>query len=242
MDVNHPAIDASQRCCRLRRYFLSIGIVSTVLFVLMGVFSTTAALLNIDGSFPHPKLDALIMAIFWSCFALLGGWLILAYYRCRLCITDECVSDVGCIWTTAIQFGSVTLLVWRLRPAGGSVVLRTATTKVKIGFGHFTNDERREISSFLHERFDPEIQRGWSDFVDRFLIPRVERQIDPRIAVAAILLLAAWPVGASIYLWREGSGVWYFVLVMMNAFAVAGYLWRSRVRHRQRSKTHTLSG
>lgn len=176
---------AISRRYRLRRYYLIIGIVSTVSYLSMGVVSSCAAYWNIDGSFARPKLAASIFAVFWSCFTLLGVWLIVAYVRFRLYITDNRVSEVGLIGSATIDINDANQVVWRLIPRGGSVVVRSFDAKIKIGFDNYTPKERDELIAYCREQFRPEIQEGWLQFVERFLEPSLEHERHSRVAVLA---------------------------------------------------------
>ena len=218
-----------QRCYRLRRRVLIIGVVSTVSCLMFGVTSACAAYWNIDGSFARPRLAAVIFSAFWSCVTLLGMWLIVAYVRCRLYVTDSCISEVGLVASTTIEIDDANRVVWRLIPSSGSVVIRSIDAKIKIGFDDYTPNERDELITFCRTRFRPEIQEGWSQFVERFLEPNPKRERHSRVAMLVLLLNLTFFAGSFVYLWLMGRGVQYLVLGIVNALVVLWYLWRRRV-------------
>ena len=116
-----PLIGDGTMCYRPRRYFLYVGIVCTVFFLVMGVGSTCVAYWNVDGSFARPKLAALTFAVFWSAFTLFGVWLLLFYTRSRLVISITSAESTGVFRTTTIVFDNITRVKWRCFP--GTAVL-----------------------------------------------------------------------------------------------------------------------
>jgi hypothetical protein len=163
-DVSYLPTDA--RSYHLRRLYLVIGVACAVFFCTVGVVSTATAYWNVDGSFARPKLAALIFALFWSGLTLLSVWIILAYFRERLFLTDVIIIQRGIIRTKTMRVEEVTHLKWRRVPVGGSIIVYTPTEKIKIEFHNFTTAERYEILVFFRTTFNREIQEDWSYFVD----------------------------------------------------------------------------
>lgn len=91
LDISPPEVGEY----RLSRYALESGIVFVSLFGLIGIASTLAALLNIDGSFRYPLITAVVLGVFWSGPTSYGCWLILAYYRHRLILGPQFVRVVN---------------------------------------------------------------------------------------------------------------------------------------------------
>ena len=70
-----------RHCYRARPYFRNVGVTCTVGVLAIGLFSVIAAFFNLDGSFPNPDAAALVLALFWLGWFLLGLWLIAFYYK-----------------------------------------------------------------------------------------------------------------------------------------------------------------
>jgi hypothetical protein len=149
---------------RLPRCLLELGIVCAVLFGLMGIVSTAAALFNFDGSFPHPVAAAVVCGVFWSTMTLLSGYLILAYYRCRLTISSEAVRITGCFRTHEIKVASVTRALWQSLFQGGSLVLFEGDRRVTIHFGSYTHQDRAELIQYFRTALAGCAQEGWEQF------------------------------------------------------------------------------
>ena len=163
-----PRIPKEPKCFRPRRYYLVVGAVSAVFFGVMGVTSTIAAYFNIDGSFPQPRLSALIFGGFWLAFTLMAAWVIAAYFRERLFLAHNTIFQQGIFRATTLDAGEVVRIKWRTLPAGGSVVVRTGSEKITMHLHNFTPDEREEIARFVRKRFAEEIQENWSRFEEVF--------------------------------------------------------------------------
>ena len=163
--VEHaPKRNDGYRCYRLRRFYLIVGIACTAFFSVVGVVSTLAAWLNIDGSFPNPRQAALIFAVFWSGFVLLGVYLIIAGVRGKLMVDDEHITTVGAFRTSTVRCDNVMQLRWRTYPAGGGVVIRDGQGKIKIELGSYSCVERDELIHWLRERFDASLHEKWEQF------------------------------------------------------------------------------
>ena len=145
---------------RPRRYYLIVGIVCAVFFAGIGVASTIAAYTNVDGSFARPTLCAFIFGGFWSGWTLLAGYLIAAYFRERLLLTEEIIVQRGTFRWRTISVADVVRIQWRTLPKGGSLVVRTHLQKIKINLDDFTKEKREEIMLFFREKFDAAIQEN----------------------------------------------------------------------------------
>jgi hypothetical protein len=148
----------------LPKHYLALGIASAVLFALMGIGSTLAALLNIDGSFLYPVPTAIFFGCAWSGFAFLGGWLILAYYRERLFVSPQLVRTTGCFRTRQVHLPAVFRAVWKSWYRGGGLVLYDPAGKVAIHFGNYLAGEQAELIPFFRETLGEQTQVGWDRF------------------------------------------------------------------------------
>lgn len=223
-------------CYRPGRQYLILGIVSTTLFLVMDVGSVYVAYWNIDGSFPHPKLFALIFGIYWSCWTLLGLWLIVASLRERLFVSADSITQHGCVAKRTIRVPDVIQINWKGTPQSGGILVRSSFTKIKINLANFTRDERDKLIQFFHDTFATIIQDGWSRFLESD--SRAKPQGKPNslrtATICASLLFAC--AGIFGYCGVIGLGVQWLIIGVINALAGTWYLWRIR-SHRDRVET-----
>jgi hypothetical protein len=221
-----------------RRFYLVVGVLCGVFFSVMGVASTLSAYWNIDGSFPQPKLAALIFGIGWSCFTLLAVWIILVYFRERLYLANKTIIQNSVIRSRTIHSEDVVHVnwrrwpaggsIWRRWPAGGSIVVQTPSAKIKIGLGNLTKEEREEIIRFFRETFASELQDNWLRFEDRARRLSPPQRLVSRggiIVTASVLMGLA---GVFVYCWFAGLGGQYLFIGVVNAAAALCCLWRLR--------------
>jgi hypothetical protein len=157
---------------RIRNYYLAVGLTCTACFTAFGVVSTLAALWNSDGSFPHPLGFAVLFGVFWSCFSLLGIWLVLAYFRERLFVSDLGIRQKGCFRTRTLQFAQLITARWRTWPQNGSLVLKSPEQRIVVDFDNFQESERIELIEFFRQRL-AESSENWIRFEASYLVPRV---------------------------------------------------------------------
>jgi hypothetical protein len=228
MDATAPSesvLPERDTCYRLRRKYLLVGVVAVTGCVVMGTTSTAAAWWNLDGSFPRPKLAAAIFAAFWSCFSLLGWWLILASIRFRLFVSNLGIEEQGVIWTTAIPFDQVTRLDWRLGPQRGSAKIHSSEAKITLHFDNFTPSERLELIAAIRERVKVSLQHGWDEFDERFFHPPSPARLRQVKVLNAILvaMLGFFAVFFT-WCWWIGGGPEHLALGIVNAGAALAYL------------------
>lgn len=223
---------AAERCYRIRRNYLVLGIFGTISFGSIGIVSTIAAYWNIDGSFRHPKQAALLFGIVWSCFTLLSIWLILAYVRARLCVSHREIKGIGCIRTKTISVPNVTRIIWRIVPRGGSVVVCDVSSKIKISLENFNAEDRHDLITFFRECVAADIHEGWPRFAQRFLEPGPEGARGSRTAATVTVSLLVFFATSFVCFWIAGLGVRYLVYGILNAAVAAWYVWHLRVRRR----------
>jgi hypothetical protein len=224
-DKRQPPAEA--RCFGPHRFVLVVGVLCGVFCSVMGVASTLAAYWNIDGSFPRPKLAALIFGIGWSGFTLLAVWIIFAYFRERLYLASKTVIQHSVIRSRTIYCKEVVRINWRRgRPSGGRIVIQTPSAKIKIYLGNFTREEREEIIRFFRETFASELQDNWLRFEDRARRLSPPQRLVSRggiIVTASVLMGFA---GVFVYCWFAGLGGQYLFIGIINVVAALCYLWR----------------
>lgn len=213
-------------CYRVRRYFRNVGIASTIGFALMGLTSVFASYFNVDKSFARPLLAAAIFGVFWSCFVLLGCWLILFSRRYRLYVDGDSIRQVGVIRDRSLSLSTVNEIKWRRYPAGGSVRIATLTDVMKIDFGNFESDVRKHVISLVRDRTDDARQIGWSEFQRQFE-DSPERKVRARRAIGMLIGIFSLHAIAFLVLWGLRFGNKFLFASILNAvFAI--YLLRHR--------------
>lgn len=227
-------IDENKSSFRIRRYYLVLGLVCGGFSAAMGISSTIAAFWNIDGSFPHPKLTALILGTFWSGFTLLACWMIAAYFRERLVLSARRIVQRDVFREQAVDLGAVHRVRWRTWPVGGSIVVYSPAAKIVIYLDNFSRHERAAIVRFIRKNFDESIQERWTQFEESTAraskLPQ-EPSSGGIVAIACILIL----FGAVFsYCWHVGLGGQYLALGIVNAVVAVACLWRAYVIRRRR--------
>jgi hypothetical protein len=224
--------DYGERCYRMRRNLLYVGIAAAVGYSIIGAVSAACSWWNVDGSFARPELGALIFGLFWSCWALLGLWLVWVYHRYRLRVDQSGVEQVGGIRTRQLRFSDVLSARWRGSRYGG-VVLRAPGVRLVIDFGDFAASDRSELIALLHDALAQGVQEGWERFESHVVAPRAApRQLRVvRLILAAMLLSFAVFFG---YTWAAGFGGDHLGLAVVNALAGLAMLWTLRSKRGMR--------
>ena len=213
-------------CYRLGRMYLALGIVFTTVFLCMDIWSVYVAYWNIDGSFPHPKLHALVHGIFWSAWTLIGLWLIVAYFRERLFVNSELITQYGCVSLKKIRVPDVVHVGWKGIPHLGKIIVRSQSISIKIHLANYTRDQRRALIQFFSNNFPVGIQDGWEQFSKCRQPDRLPTKQDAlRGALICALLLLGF--GAIlIYCWLYGLGLQFLVVGILTIVAGLWYLRR----------------
>lgn len=214
-------------CYRLGPQYLVLGIVCLAFFLAMDVGSVYVAYWNIDGSFGRPELAAVVFGVFWSLWVLLSLWLIIAYFRERLFVSADAITQHGCIRKRTINFPDVIKIVWKRIPKGGSVIIRGHFSRIKIYLSNFTSDEQDRLITLLRGEFAPEIQEGWERFNEsRLLVVAARTPTKSRgTAMICALLLFSF-AGIFGYCWASGLGIQWLIVGILNALFGMWYLWR----------------
>lgn len=204
--------ESQQKTARLYRHsqhMLEMGLVSVVIFGLMGVGSVTAAILNVDGSFRNPILAACIFGGFWGCLCLVGLWMILIYYRHELHIDSGNVRHRGGLLIGSVCLSRLTCATWK--SFTGCLTLHDGSGSVKVAFGNYTHEEQRELIRFFREALVDCDQHGWEQFEKRCLPPQVEyrvlqKKIRGHLRFAATAFAVATPLMYGILIWQRLNG------------------------------------
>jgi hypothetical protein len=227
------------KCYRCHRYYLYLGICCVVLFVSVGIIYPIVIFWDKD-SFPfqHRTLLAFLCAAFWSGWAVLGVWIILAYFRSRLFISESHVESIGVLNRKYIVLDELTQVVWRSRPIGGSVVLHAPNCKIVIEFENFTKEQRAEMVDFLHNKISHEIQDGWDGFYKFF-----SKQFEPRQGLSRSFFIFNSVVLFSfgvlfIFIWNAGYGQKYLSTSIINLIVGLSFLCIA-IKKKRKLETNT---
>ena len=168
---------------RLRRSYLLLGALCTLLFAAMAIVSV----LGIYFEAPAERRAAALavglgIAAFWLAFMALGVWVLLAYWRERLAIRDGEIDYVGVICRKRLRVSEIASARWRCWPAGGSLVMRTASTRLAIGLGNYESEQQRQLIRFFREAVPPPLQSGWELFCVRIVQRHARRAAQPEKA------------------------------------------------------------
>src|SRR4051794_19199445 len=124
MMLDTPQTGGSVQSFRLRRHFRNVGILCAVCFAAAGVVSTLYAYINPNSEFIRPRLAMLVFGLGWSSFVCLAVWLIAAYYRERLFLTERAIVQHGVIGRCTLEVSDVLRIEWHERPLDGSITVR----------------------------------------------------------------------------------------------------------------------
>ncbi len=207
---------------RMKRSVRTEGILCTVAFVAMGIFSVVVALMNEDGSIARPLLAAVLFGVFWSAFSLLGILLLITHHRYRLFLGEQRIKQVGCFRSIQISIDDIHTAEWNTHPPAGSLLVNTSDKRFRIRFDSFTAADREVVITFLREHLAADCQQGWPRFHERFLTDnprriRQQRQIKRLLSLMLIVFAVVFAIAA-----LRGHGIHYIVLSIVN---VAAFVW-----------------
>jgi hypothetical protein len=97
--------------------------------------------------------------------------MLLAYLGESLAIKDATIIQTGIIRSRRLDFSEITDVHWRTRPTGGSVVLRSASQRIKVDLDNFGPKQGRRLIRLLRLSLSPSIQSGWERFCLRIALP-----------------------------------------------------------------------
>jgi hypothetical protein len=150
---------------RPKRFYLYLGLGGVIGYPAWAVIGIWIALTEPGVS--HRGILLAIMGGIPLAFAALSAWILAAYCRERLTIQGNRITIQGIFRRVEFDLRDVTEARWRLWPEGGSVVLKTAATRVSIDFGTFEREEIRWMIDHLRSVIVPDIQTNWNPFDDK---------------------------------------------------------------------------
>lgn len=164
-----------QKTIRLRNGIRTTGIVCLLFFLSIGIASVVGILLEPP---PNARIDPIYLAVgiacFWSAMSSLAIWLLLAYWRGRVTVSDESVTQQGVLRTATIRFDEMERVTWK--PAPSQIRLHTPTSRLKIELSNFELVDRlwlirrmRDIQKAAHE--------GWEMFCVKVAVPLHQSEI-----------------------------------------------------------------
>ena len=192
-----------------RPYYRNLGIICLIFFVGMIVLSVFCV-------FSERSQDVRIYAVclfvaFWGFWATVSVWVLLAYWRESLGISDGRVTQNGVIRTRAIAFAELVDVQWRVTPAGGSIVLRSTSAKIKVYLNNFEPEQGQFLINLFHRSVPHSLQRGWRLFCYKVALPQHEHA-------------AERPLGEDEVLITRRRWDWFFLPWLLLAIAVAPVL------------------
>jgi hypothetical protein len=209
-----------------------MGILTTI----MGVKSY----LNTDGSWLNPEQGPIMFSVYaFSSFylALFFIWAIVEYTKLRLYLSDTHIESIGVLKRTEIAINKVIRVTWRNSPIGGSIVLCTPDCRIAIAFSHFTEEQRKEMVNYFHEKFTTQIQEEWDRFYGLFSKQHEPRpELSKTILVFSSLLLFAF-VPVFLYFWRIVQGTSYLVISIICLIAALLFLVLSFNKKKHKTET-----
>ncbi|HBE71475.1 MAG TPA: hypothetical protein DDW52_25290 [Planctomycetaceae bacterium] len=214
---------------RLAPKFKYVGIACVLLFSVFGGWSVYVAYFNVDGSFSRPILAATISGVFWSCWVLLGCWLIAYDIRYRLFVSIDSLKQQGILFNKTIALRTVDQATWRRFPGRGSVRLSGADGKISVDLGNFRPEAREKLITFLRTELPEGKQVGWSKFRQQFADTSQRRAKAKRVTSLLLVFFALHSV-FFLALWCLNYGNEYLMFAAINA-AMVGYMY-SKARRR----------
>ncbi len=223
----------ASRCYRIGRHYLISGVVGAAFFPAVGISSVYAAYWNIDGSFPHPKIHALVHGIFWSGWSVLAVWLIAAYFRVRISITDGAITKQGVFLKHHLLLTDISQVTWKGIPQSGKVILHSSESRVKIDLSDLSQINRTELIRTIRDVCDPALQSGWERFSRLIPSGPAPTPADARrTAKVCGLLFFGFGVVSIACGWFE-MGVQFYAIGDASFVVTCWYVWRIRRHKRQ---------
>jgi hypothetical protein len=210
----------STKCYRLRREYLYLGIVGSILCLILGTGFSLAAYWNLDGSFRFPVPTAIFIVVFFLFFMLLGIWIILAYFRERLKISRDALIKHDVFHVTEISFDEITHLQWF--SMSGAILVESRFQKFKIHIDNFQKAEQIEITECLRNSVESDLQEGWDKYrrLKSSLFETADQPVKPVSFMPVILVLIF--SGVFLVAWWFDQGVRYLVISLIN---LAAAIW-----------------
>lgn len=171
---------------RLKKSVHYLGMVSTALFLAALVGCLSIFFLDEPGR--HGFEGEHSVAIVGGMGLAVSGTLLLfsAYLWAAFYVEAFTIRGATCLMRSMLQkhqfeMSELECLKWRVVPAGGSVVFRTADAKSYLDLHGYTADDQIRIITVLHDLAPPSIQEGWPAFCHHVALPlRDGRSSDTR--------------------------------------------------------------
>ena len=158
-----------ERVIRQKKRSRNLAIVTLIFFLSVGIVSACGMWFS---AVPERRLFAAIfMAVFWGFWSILSCWHLLACWREELSIEDGQITQRGVIGVKEISLRSLTVVRWRIAPQGGSLVLTTATERLKIYLDKFEPEDRIWLIRYFRNGVPEVLQDGWALFCHKIALP-----------------------------------------------------------------------
>jgi hypothetical protein len=246
--MNLPSINDTERtlpnsfdstCYRFRRHVLYVCLWGIPFFIAVGIGSACMAFFS--KSCLYPKTLAAFFILFWSFWTLLGIFGLFQYVRSRLILGEIHVESVGVFKRKLMALNEVTQVVWRTKPAGGSIVLCTSGQKIVIELYNYDKDQRNELINFFREKMNHEIQVGWDIFSKRLFGLSVIQPFGSRLfyIVTAVILLGFGVLFINVWM-VVFSKIYLLIIGIFNLIAsLVSLCLAIRSKHRKKEMSTT---
>ena len=193
-----------------------VAIVGLVFFSAMGIASVWTAAVNPDNSFPNPVLAAILFALLYGAFFLLGMYLLLFSSRYELIVDNDTISQTGVFTQKSTAISNIQSARWRNWPNGGSLRLHSIGTRISIEFQAVEREDRDKLIQYLRSAVAAEKQTNWdSFFLNPDNITQQQSSSPIRHGSAAVIFYAQALVFVGLWVW--GLGAKHLPIAALNA-------------------------
>lgn len=182
------------------------GVVCTIFFLIVDIASVIVVLSDIDGEFPRPVPMAIFFGAFWTTWVLIGIYCIVAYFRERLILQSDSVSQLSVFSKKTFHIHEIKEIEWRLLPRTGLIKVFAGDSKLSVHTSSFAQQDRTEIIEYFRSAVAEELQSGWKESQERIakFKPRPTEFVWRSYALFAALFFVS--ALAPIYLWTFDIG------------------------------------
>lgn len=177
------------------------------------------ALDNSDGSFKNPLLAATIFGVFWSCFLLLGLYILIISRNYRLVVDNVTINQTGAFFTLRITIPEVLSAEWRNWPSGYSVKLESRDSSLAIELGTIQPENRDWLIDFLRSTIPETSQINWENFL---LNPECKNKRKSATPLQRAIIFYGFAI-SFVVAWICGLGVVNLLAAIVNT-GVASFL------------------
>ena len=165
-----------QKTIRLRKGIRTTGIVCLLFFLSIGIASFVVGFFLEPP--PNARINPIYVAIgfacFWSAMSSLAIWLLLTFWRGRVSLTDESVTQQGVLRTATIRFDEIERVTWK--PAPSQIRLHTPTSRLKIDLSTIELADRLWLIRKMRDVQKP-AHDGWEMFCVKIAVPLQQSEI-----------------------------------------------------------------